>query len=393
MPRLMPRPMPRLMSPWGVALLAALLLLTAADALTWNWATHRLERNFATWSRQRTREGWTLRHGPPRRAGFPFSAELILPDFAARPPGPLGLPGPAGCGAHLPPAPTGATLCAGRVTWRAASLVLRLPPLLPPRIEAVAHGAQSFAVGAFPPVPFHAATMTLRLSLTWHGQIRAARLAVAALRGDPGGRAAGLTVRAARLRVARGPDRRMTMAFRIADIALPKSRIWPLGRRIAEVSASGWASAPPRGGGPARARLERWRRAGGTVRLTAARLRWDQLDLSASARLGLDPLLRPEGEGMAMVAGYAPALDTLAANGALSNDAALAAKGVLSLLAAAGPQGGQAGGQGGAHGAPAGAPAGALLLPFVLRDGRLMMDGMPLARLPPVVGAGNAGGG
>ncbi|HVB16813.1 MAG TPA: DUF2125 domain-containing protein, partial [Stellaceae bacterium] len=256
---------------------------------------------------------------------------------------------------------------------------------LPPRIEAIAQGAQSFAVGAFAPAPFHAGTMILRLRLSWHGQIRAARLRVAALRGDPGGRAAGLTVRAARLRVAPGAERRMTLAVRIADIALPKSRIWPLGRRIAELSASGWASAMPRGGGPARARLERWRRAGGTVRLTAARLRWGKLDLSASARLGLDPLLRPEGGGEAMVAGYAAALDTLAANGAVSNDAALAAKGVLSLLAAAEPQEAR----GGAHGAP----AGVLRLPFVLRDGRLMMDGMPLARLPPVVGAGDAGGG
>lgn len=334
--------------------LAILLLLGLADAAVWYLATARMERALAAWTAARRAQGWRIAYGTPRRAGLPFAAALVLPDFLASPPGPLGLPGPGG-------------IHRGRVVWRAARLTLRLPPLLPPRLTADAGGAQSLQVAAATPVPFAAARARLTLGLSWRGHIRSAALAIADLRGAPEGRAAGLAVTRARLSLTPAPRNRLALALDISDVVLPRGRVWPLGPRIASVTAQGSATAPPRGGN-ARTRLARWQQAGGDLRLDRADLRWGSLDLSLAARLGLDPALRLEGTGRATIAGYAPALDTLAANGAVPDGAAVAAKAVLSLLADGSDK--------------------PLTIPLTLHDGRLSMDGLPLLVLAPLAPGG-----
>jgi hypothetical protein len=106
-------------------------------------------------------------------------------------------------------------------------------------------------------------------------------------------------------------------------------------------------------------------------------LRWGPLSASLEARLGLDASLQPTGTGQAVVSGYAQALDTLAANGALPNDAALAGKAMLSVMAT--PPG--------ADGAPA-----EIKLPLTLEGGVLSLRGVPLLRLPPLAWPGSRPG-
>jgi len=66
------------------------------------------------------------------------------------------------------------------------------------------------------------------------------------------------------------------------------------------------------------------------------------------------------------VAGYAPTLDVLATHGVISNSAAVAAKAMLSLIAATPADGGPA----------------EVEVPLSLQQGTLSMHQIPLVRLP-----------
>ena len=336
---------------FAIGLAVAVLVLGLADALAWNWTTARLARGLASWADARRAAGWQVSSARPVRAGFPFAADLVVPRFRVT------LPDPA--------AP-------GRISWRAARLVLRVPPLLPLRVTVFAQGTQYLALPGRPALRLHAAVLAATLRLDLAGRPRALSLRVQVLTADPAGVAPGLGIAALRARlVTRTPTRHdLTLAAR--GIVLPRTRRWPLGRRIARVAMRArLTGALPRYGSRGRlaAWLGTWQRDHGQVRIAHAVLHWGPLAATGTARLDLDAALRPAGTGRLTLAGYAHALDTLAANGALNNDTARTAKAVLSLLAPATP----------------GAP---VTIPLTLSDGRFNVLGIALIRLPPLARTG-----
>ena len=330
-----------------IGLLTALLVLGLADALAWSWATKRLEARYNAWAQAQRAAGWTIDSGPPRREGWPLSAALVIPHPRLSPPA-AAEPGP--------------------LSWSADRLTLRLPLRFPPRLVVQPGGAQRLRLPVGPPMTYHAAQLAVAVRLSLAGRPRDARLEVRDL--IAGTTPHRLSIGFARARLDRtGPPPAIRFAFSLRDINLPHSRTWPLGRRIAALGGHGTIDGPLPGAGSPRQRLRTWQKAGGTLRLRQAALRWGPLTASLDAQLGLDPDLRPAGQGEAMVRGYDQALDTLAANHALSNDSVVAAKAVLSLLADA----------------PDHQAAGTVAIPFTLRAGRLDADGMPLLRLPPLL--------
>ena len=319
--------------------LGVLVLLSGADALAWAWATARLARQLTAWEAARRAQGWHITHAPPRRAGFPLTASLILPRWRVSAP--------------LGPA---------RARWRAGRLVLTVPPLLPPRLIARAEGAQRLSLPGLPVLRLHAAVLEAVFRLTLTGRPASAALHLRDLRTDPGTPAPGLAVAALDARITT-PAHRLRLGAR--GMVLPKTRRWPLGRHIARLDLR----ARLRGTWPARgapaARLAAWRRDGGALRIARLALHWGRLRAGLNARLRLDAALRPSGTASLRLRNGAAALDTLAANGAITNDAALAAKAVLSLVSQ-------------------GKPNARITVPLVLRDGRLQALGVGVLTLPPL---------
>ncbi|MGC8475081.1 MAG: DUF2125 domain-containing protein [Acetobacteraceae bacterium] len=319
--------------------LGVLLLLGAADALAWAWATARLARQLAAWEAAQRAHGWHIAHAAPERAGFPLAARLILPRWRV----------------FVPLGPT-------RARWRAGRLVLTVPPLLPPRLIARAEGPQRLSLPGLPELHLHATELDAAFRLTLTGRPAAATLHLRGLRTDPGTAAPGLAVAALDARITT-PAHRLRLSAR--GLVLPRTRRWPLGRQIAAFALRGrLAGTWPRTGSLS-ARLAAWRHRGGALRIARLALHWGRLRASLTARLRLDAALRPAGTATLRLWNGAAALDTLAANGAITNDDALAAKAVLSLVSQ-------------------GRPNGPISVPLVLRDGRLEALGVGILPLPPL---------
>ncbi len=58
------------------------LLLLAADTAGWLWLTRRMEADVAAWKAARAAEGYVVGGLPPERGGWPFRAEVTVPDLA-----------------------------------------------------------------------------------------------------------------------------------------------------------------------------------------------------------------------------------------------------------------------------------------------------------------------
>lgn len=330
-----------------IGLLAALLAFGAADTLAWVWATRLLAARYTAWTRAQRTAGWSVRSGPPVRGGWPFSAVLAIPQPELSRPAVMGMPGP--------------------VSWQAERLTLRLPLRYPPRLVVQPDGAQVARLPLGPPIHYRAARLALDVRLSLSGRPRAARLVLRDLTAAAGATPHWLRIGFAQLRLDRavGPPA-VQFALTARAIDLPRGRAWPLGPRIATFAGHGVVDGELPETGTLRQRARAWQRAGGRLRLQQMALRWGPLTASLDATLGLDSELRPEGQGQAMASGYDQALDTLAANHAVSNDGVVAAKAVLSLLAAA----------------PDPHAPGTVAIPFTLQAGRLSADGLPLLRLP-----------
>jgi hypothetical protein len=336
-----------------VGLLAALLVLAGVDTLAWYWATGRLAAGFEAWAQRERQAGWQVRSAPPHRAGWPLSATLVVPHLRLA----LTRPQP---GEPWP------------ITWQAQDLFLRVRPQAPLHLSLAVAGRQDIGLRGAAPIPYTASRAEVEVPLDRGAEPATLDLAIDGLRV---GAADHPTLTIARLRLRSAPAARNgspqpAVGFDLVtrDITLPPGRTWPLGRRIASVAAHGLLVGAWQAAGSPGQRIATFQRAGGRLVLHEAALRWGPLDASLAARLRLDPALRLEGSGRVMMSGYAQALDTLAANGAVGNDTAVAAKAALSLLA----------------GAPHPPGPATITIPFTLRDGTLTADGLPLVRVPPL---------
>ncbi len=123
-------------------------------------------------------------------------------------------------------------------------------------------------------------------------------------------------------------------------IELPPSQTWPLGPRIAHLDGTATLTATPQAPAPLATLVRAWQSANGELQVSQANLRWGALDAAVTGTARLDANLQPTASGHAVLTGYAQALDALAARRVMSNDAAFAAKAVLSLVAQSPPGGG-----------------------------------------------------
>jgi hypothetical protein len=336
-----------------IVLVAAPLLLVAADTLYWRLAARNLEDGFAAWLAARRATGWTVTTQQPVRGGWPLAATLTVPVVSLT--------------GGQPDFPAG-------LTWSADRLTLRVALLRPGQLDIAAEGAQHLRLADGPDLPYTADRLRVILPLQSGVPPRSADITARNLRaGMPSGGdvAAGMTIGLLHLNVDMRPSAQagepaLAFALRAEAIGPPPQLARLLGPRIATLVVEGALDGPVPHTRALVDRASAWRDGGGTLEIQRCALNWGPLDLTASATLSLDEQLQPMGAGSARVVGYAETLDALAAHAVVSRSAATAAKAVLSLLAHSPDDGG--------------APD--VEVPLTLQYRTLSMRQVPLVRLP-----------
>ncbi len=299
-----------------IILLAAPLVLVAADTVYWEFAVRRLEEGFAAWLAQQRAAGWTEVHQAPVRGGWPLAATLTVTDVTLQ-----------GGEPDIP----------GGLAWSAETVVLRVALPQPGVLDVVPAGRQRLRIAGSPDITYVADRLRLVVPLDAAPWPRFVDLAADNLHADtPLGGDAGAG--SLRLRLDIRPEARtgeplITFALKASSITPPSGVVRPLGPRIPAFAADGALNGPMPAGHSLADRAAAWRDGGGSLELRHLTLGWGPLDLNASATLALDEQLQPMGAGNARVIGYAETLDALASHAAISRSAATAAKAVLSLLA------------------------------------------------------------
>lgn len=321
-------------------LLAAPLLLVAADTVYWHVVQQELAEGFANWRAQQRAAGWQVEAGEPTAGGWPTSATLNVPAVAI----------------------TGD----GGLRWTVDRLQLQVVLWRPKMLIASTHGTQRLRIGEAPEVAYTAERMALTMPLQAQTP-QHVQLSVANLRaGDASLGSLHLDLDFDPTASAGKPVADVTAQ---ADAITPAGELAkPLGPRIANLAVEAALNGPLPPGGDLKEQATAWRNADGSLVIRHLAMQWGPLDLTASGSLTLDDRLQPTGSGNAKAVGYAETLDAFAAHGELSRSAATAAKAVLSLLA----------------NYPADGSAPSVDVPLTLRDSTLSMRRVPLVRLPEV---------
>lgn len=330
-------------------LLPPLLLLLVAGLHTaiWRAATARLNQGFEAWAGERRALGWTLRHGPPLRGGWPMNVSLTVPDVVLT-------GGPR-------TTPTG-------LAWQAEKLSLRVALLDWDRLVVAPGGRQRLQV-AGQEYPFAADRMELTLPLEGGATPREGVLEVERLRlNSPWGgfdlRRGSLALRSRFSATEAEPALNAELSLR--EVGLPVPGPGPLGQRLEMVELEGSLSGPLPPIRQPTQRAEAWRDAGGTLDLRRVELRWGPVTTILSATGTLDEALQPMGAGQLQLVGAAEAIEAMVAAGLVSRGASGALRAMATLLARPDPDGGPP----------------LLELPLTLQERRLGLARLPLARLP-----------
>ena len=339
----------------SLSALALVVVLVGAHTFVWRGAEQRLQSGFASWVALRRAEGWTVTTGTPAYGGWPLAATLTVPDFSL-----------AGAQADIP----------GGLTFGGERAVLAVS-LLHPRLLTVSFvGGQHVRLGGLPDIPFRADSLTGSFPLV--PGARSADIDATNLRaGLPfaEGSAGSVTIALMRAHFETKPaapqgEPAISFSGSAEDIALsprpaPAPPSWPLGDHVASVSVEGAVDGPLPRAPDLVARATGWRDGGGTLEIHRLAVGWGPLGLTGSATLALDERLQPMGAASVRMVGQVEALDTLAANHAITQRAAMAAKAVLSLMTHQ-PEGG-------------GTPE--VVVPLTLQKQVLSMGRIPLARI------------
>ena len=338
----------------GWILVAALLAaLPVADAILWRIAVDRLEAGFNAWVAHNRAAGWTVASGHAVSGGWPWAATLDIAGVSVS------------GGDPVPP---------GGFAWHAAGVTLRISLMQPRSMEIEARGEQRLRVGPRAEAILSGARLMVVASLSTVNEPReleilADRPRLTDARGGDPTRVLSAEQVHGHVRLpplVRTGDPETVFSFGGDRIALPTSVRWPLGATIASVAFEGSVEGPLPPAQPPVPWAIAWRDGGGALQLRNLVLAWGPLSMTASATLALDDQLQPMGAGTSRLTGYAATLDALAASGALSRSAAIAAKAVLSLLADN----------------PADGDSADVEVPLTLQYRTLSMRQVPLVRLP-----------
>ncbi len=319
------------------AIAATIILLPLAlDTGAWWLLTTRLQTEAAAWQQARIDAGYAVTAGAPSRAGWPFHAELTLPDVGIA---------------------TGTPNTANAVAWHTGEVRLVYAPWRPSEVTVVLGGVQTLQLGAAAPVMLQVQNLELVAPL------------------DQSSQAGGFVATARHLQLPLpagqfGADR-VWLQLGPADIHVALSALTlpdpgsPLGVTVNSLDLQARSTIPlPDQRDPAAAAAA-WRNAGGQLVIGAAALEWGPLTVHGTATFTLDRALQPAGNGTLHVTGYAQALDALAHSGLITRNNARVAGTLLGLMS---------------HTATDGVAQADL--PFTLQDGLLMTGAIPLAKIP-----------
>lgn len=320
-----------------------LALLVAAHGALWWVVTGRIVAEVDAWAASQAQAGATVALAEPRRAGYPLEARVVLAGM--RYVGAVAGPG----GGAVPV----------RADARAVDLVLS--PRSPREVVGEIACPCSVAVGNEAPVPITAAALRAVVPFDAAAPpVVTGRDVTLGLPQGPlaiGGLRATLPADASRAEID------------LTGIVLPPPDAqWPLGARIASLSAEVTLRGRlPASGGTARA-LTAWRDGDGRLTLDRLSLAWGPLTVQAAANVTLDRALQPAGQATARVAGYGPTLDRLVAAGLIGRGQASLTR--LALNAASRQ--------------PEGGGERVVEIPIMIEDRTLSAARIPLMRLPPI---------
>jgi hypothetical protein len=331
----------------GYGLGAVLVLGLAVHTVLWFVVTGRMENQTASWLAGLRAAGWTASAGPASRSGWPTQAAIEVPDLAV-----------AGATEDLP----------GGLSWRAERLRLSIALIEPRLLHLAAAAPQHVRFGPLPELTLSGAALeaTVPLALANSldlagkdvkvsldgGELGIATLAAHATTDPTAGRGA--------------PALALTASAEAITLPKPSAGTWALGSRIAAVSFDAALTGPVPAVPDLTARATAWRDGGGALALHRLVLGWGPLGLTGTGTFTLDAHLQPAAKATARLVGFDATLDALAGAGVLNPRVALAAKGVLGILAR--PSEGS------------GTPQ--VEVPVSLADRTLSAGGFPLVRIP-----------
>ncbi|MCB8882519.1 DUF2125 domain-containing protein [Acidisoma cellulosilytica] len=194
--------------------LAVLILLVLVLVGGWTGAWYllagRLADHLASWESQAQAAGFTIRHDPPVRTGWPMAAGIRLTNVSVQV-----------SRSYLP----------GGGVWQAGQVTLALDIRHTGNLFIGIDGRQSVTLGQNPPIAFQAQTMTALAALLPGdrlGLIRGNASAILAAWPAGSGKVQPVSIAsiAAALNAA-GPD--LTLAAQLHDIGLPRSHMAALG--------------------------------------------------------------------------------------------------------------------------------------------------------------------
>lgn len=336
-----------------VGIVAILGVLVLADVVYWRIVAERVRAGYEAWVVTQISEGWEVKSGPVSIGGWPVSAGITIPTLMLRH---AGVP------------------IAGDVNVAFAGLSLSVPLFDPTMLSLSPTGPIHVKVGNQPDVIILGDRATALIPLL---QDRGLSIALHAnqlrLEAATGAWHATIGLLNGQVQIAatappRSSEPTAVFVLTSEAIALPAGVNWPLGTNISSLTVDGRVTGPLPKAGDIGHWATAWRNGGGALDIAHLTMGWGPLGLALSATLGLDDSLQPMGSGNARVVGYADTLDRLAAAGMLTKSAALAAKAVLSLMAATSDLNESA----------------TVDVPLTLQSRTLSMHQVPLIRLPEV---------
>ncbi len=332
-----------------VVLTLLLILIGGAWTAVWFVVAGRVAGALAAWEAQARAAGFTIRHDPPVKTGWPMAAGIRLAHFSI-----------SGGRAYLP----------GGFSWAAGQVTVARDIR---HLDVVFIGVDSrqlLQLAARPAIAFQAKRMMAEAELLPGGGFGLIQAhATGILAAWPVRGAAPLPVAianmaaAVRMDASAAPDRpAVILAAELHGIGLPRSHMAALGapRLLSFDAALSGPVSPPGGAQGSAAAL--WAKAGGSLSLRAFRLEDGPLTLSGTGRAELAPDLKPRAQLTLQARGLAPALNRLAAARVMTVPEAQAMTAVASLLA---PR-----------------PDEPLVAPFTLDNGLVRLGAIPLFRWP-----------
>ncbi len=319
----------------GVIAVVALLIV---DTVAWWLVTSRMQSEVGAWQRARLEAGYAVTAYPPRRAGWPFRAELVLPAIGIS---------------------TGMTGSPDRVAWQAGEARLVYAPWHPTQVTIVLSGTQTVQFGTAPAIAVGVQMLDVLVPLNAAGQADGVVVVARQLECPlPGGTA---EIDSLRVQLSAAD-----VHLSLSAVTLP-GRSLPLGLTIGSIDLHARSTvALPALRDPSAAAAA-WRDSGGQVVVGEFALGWGPLDVHGTAMLGLDRGLQPTGSGTIRMTGYSQAIDALARASIITRNDGRVASTLLGLMS---------------HTGDDGVPQADL--PFTLHDGLLSTGAIPLMKLPPL---------